>query len=69
PTTFRNSRNNRFSRTEDFKRQVEKRLLTIVQPADETSESYIQDVLALCRRGNMSVKDEKWPIFMKGFAE
>ncbi|GBM18953.1 hypothetical protein AVEN_1575-1 [Araneus ventricosus] len=45
-------------------------LLTRTQQIGETSESYIQDVLSLCRKANPSMsEDEKVAHLMKGIAE
>ncbi|GBL84052.1 hypothetical protein AVEN_209118-1 [Araneus ventricosus] len=69
-TTFKNSLSNAFCRTEDFRRQAERLLLTRTQQIGETSESYIQDVLSLCRKANPSMsEDEKVAHLMKGIAE
>ncbi|GBM77383.1 hypothetical protein AVEN_109573-1 [Araneus ventricosus] len=69
-TTFKNSLSNAFCRTEDLRRQAERLLLTRTQQIGETSESYIQDVLSLCRKANPSMsEDEKVAHLMKGIAE
>ncbi|GBN69329.1 hypothetical protein AVEN_36035-1 [Araneus ventricosus] len=69
-TTFKNSLNNAFCRTENLRRQAERMLLTRTQQIGETSESYIQDVLSLCRKANPFMsEDEKVAHLMKGIAE
>ncbi|GBO38754.1 hypothetical protein AVEN_50330-1 [Araneus ventricosus] len=69
-TTFKNSLSNAFCRTEDLRRQAERLLLTRTQQIGETPESYIQDVLSLCRKANPSMsEDEKVAHLMKGIAE
>jgi len=69
-TVFRNSLSNTFCRTDDIRRQAERQLLTRAQRTDESSESYIQDVLALCRKVNPNMtEDEKVAHLMKGIAE
>lgn len=69
-TTFKNSLETTFCRADDIKRQAERLLLTRVQQIDETSESYIQDVLALCRKVDPSMPtDEIVAHLMKGIAE
>ncbi|GBO18338.1 hypothetical protein AVEN_102868-1 [Araneus ventricosus] len=69
-TTFKNSLSNAFCRTEDLRRQAERLLLTRTQQIGEMSESYIQDVLSLCRKANPSMsEDEKVAHLMKGIAE
>nr|GBN64312.1 Transposon Ty3-I Gag-Pol polyprotein [Araneus ventricosus] len=69
-TTFKNSLSNAFCRTDDFRRQAERLLLTRTQQIGETSESYIQDALSLCRKANPSMsEDEKVAHLMKGIAE
>lgn len=69
-TVFKTSLNNTFGRTDDVQRQAERLLLTRVQQTGESSESYIQDVLALCRKVNPSMpEDEKVAHLMKGIAE
>ncbi|GBN73390.1 hypothetical protein AVEN_6740-1 [Araneus ventricosus] len=67
---FKNSLNNAFCRTEELRLQSEKLLLTHTQQIGETSKSYIQDVLSLCRKANPSMsEDEKVAHLMKGIAE
>lgn len=69
-TVFKTSLNNTFCRTDDIKSQAERLLLTRTQQSGESSESYIQDVLALCRKVNPSMpEDEKVAHLMKGIAE
>ncbi|GBM49379.1 hypothetical protein AVEN_271451-1 [Araneus ventricosus] len=69
-TTFKNSLSNAFCRTEELRRQAERLLLTRTQQIGETSESYIQDVLSLCRKANPAMSDdEKVAHLMKGIAE
>ncbi|GBN55419.1 hypothetical protein AVEN_84016-1 [Araneus ventricosus] len=53
-TAFKNSLNNMFYRTDDQRRQAGRLLLTCTQQIGETSESYIQDVLSLCRKSRKS---------------
>ncbi|GBM97175.1 hypothetical protein AVEN_153483-1 [Araneus ventricosus] len=69
-TTFKNSLNNAFCLTYDLQRQAERLLLTRTQQFGQTSESYIQDALSLCRKANPSLsEDEKVAHLMKGIAE
>ncbi|XP_055924547.1 uncharacterized protein LOC129956639 [Argiope bruennichi] len=69
-TVFRNSLKNTFCRAADRKREAESLLLTRAQRIGESSESYIQDVLSLCRNVNPSMaEDEKVAHLMKGIAE
>ncbi|GBM83998.1 hypothetical protein AVEN_110129-1 [Araneus ventricosus] len=69
-TAFNNSLNNAFCRTEKLRRQAERLLLTRTQQIGETSESYIQDVLSLCRKANPSMsEDENVAHLLKDIAE
>ncbi|GBM20014.1 hypothetical protein AVEN_77933-1 [Araneus ventricosus] len=69
-TMFKNSLNNAFCRTDDLQRQAERLLLTRKQQIGETPESYIQDILSLCRKANPSMsEDEKVAHLMKGIVE
>ncbi|XP_035205337.1 uncharacterized protein LOC118180343 [Stegodyphus dumicola] len=69
-TVFKTALKNTFFRAADVKRQAERVLLTCAQQIDETSEAYIQDVLALCRKVKPSMSDdEKLAHLMKGIAE
>ena len=54
-SVFRESLKSTFCRAADIKRLAERQLLTRAQQNGETSESYIQDVLALCRKANPSM--------------
>lgn len=69
-TTFKISLTNTFCRTEDLKRKAETLLHTRAQQIGESSESYTQDVLSLCRKVNPSMpEDEKIAHLMKGITE
>ena len=69
-SVFRESLKSTFCRAADIKRLAERQLLTRAQQNGETSESYIQDVLALCRKANPSMpEEEKVAHLMKGIAE
>jgi len=59
-----------FCQKDERKHQAERTLLTRAQRVDETSESYIQDVLSLGHRVNPSMpEDEKVAHIMKGIIE
>lgn len=67
---FENSLENTFCRNDDVKRQAERLLQTRAQKTGEMTESYIQDVLALCRKVNPSMPEgEKVAHLMKGISE
>lgn len=69
-TTLQNALENTFCRTDDIKSQAERLLLTRAQKIGEVAESYIQDVLALCRKVNPSMsEDEKVAHLLKGISE
>ncbi|GBN15095.1 hypothetical protein AVEN_19961-1 [Araneus ventricosus] len=69
-TAFQENLENTFCRIEENRRQVERLLQTRAQLPGESSESYIQDVLSLCKRVNQSMpENEKIAHLMKGINE
>ncbi|GBM08353.1 hypothetical protein AVEN_108356-1 [Araneus ventricosus] len=64
---FQESLEKTFCRIEENRRQAERLLQTRAQLPGESSESYIQDVLSLCKRVNQSMpENEKIAHLMKG---
>lgn len=69
-TVFREALQSTFCRSDDIKRQAQRLLTTRAQRADESAESYIQDVLRLCRKANPGMEEsDKIAHLMKGIAE
>lgn len=67
---FKTTFNETFSRTEDVQSQAEEILRFRAQRPTETSESYIQDVLELCRKVDPKMtEDQKVSHLMKGIAD
>ncbi|GBM01969.1 hypothetical protein AVEN_14289-1 [Araneus ventricosus] len=67
---FQESLENTFCRIEENRRQAERLLQIRAQLLGESSESYIQDVLSLCKRVNQSMSEnEKIAHPMKGINE
>ncbi|GBN11485.1 hypothetical protein AVEN_125733-1 [Araneus ventricosus] len=67
---FQESLEYTFCRIEENRRQAERLLQTRAQLPGESSESYIQDVLSLCKRVNQSMSEnEKIAHLMKGVNE
>ncbi|GBO16580.1 hypothetical protein AVEN_16939-1 [Araneus ventricosus] len=69
-TAIQESLEKTFCRIEENRRQAERLLQTRAQLPGESSESYIQDVLSLCKRVNQSMpENEKIAHLMKGINE